>query len=119
LTRSGSIELDIDASDQGYPNYQFVLDDPVCCPPRRINSKSSATWLAHPPTVGAMVRKIAEDYLRLPRQFRAYTLPAAGPRVEGEWVPATQLPIWEAGMTEERLHDLLAQSAEARRRFEA
>lgn len=114
------IDLDVEApSDQGYPGYQFLLDDPLCCPLRRIEGKSSATWLAHPPTVGAVVMQIARDCLRMPSHFRPYVLPGAGDRVEGQWVSATQLPIWEPGMTEERLQDILEKSAEARRRVQA
>jgi hypothetical protein len=114
------IDLDVEApSDQGYPGYQFLVDDPLCCPPRRIEGKSSATWLAHPPTVGAVVMQIVRDCLRMPSHFRPYVLSSAGNRVEGQWVSATQLPIWELRMTEKRLQDILEKSAEARRRAQA
>jgi hypothetical protein len=111
-----AVGIDLDVEAPSYPGYQFPLDAPLLCPPRRIEGKSSATWLAHPPTVGAGVMQIAKECLRMPSHFRPYVLPSAGDRVEGQWLSATRLPIWKPGMTEERLQDLLEKSAKARRR---
>lgn len=52
----------------------------------------------------------------MPSRFRAYALPEAGDRVDGEWVSALDLPIWEPGMAQERLEQMRATAAEGRRR---
>lgn len=71
--------------------------------------RAQRSWLTH--------QRWAHWSARSPRTtcgFHDNSVPCAlseaGSKLKGEWVLATQLPIREAGMTEDRLHNLLAQS---------
>jgi len=112
----GAVGIDFDVDASVYPGYQFPRDDSLYFPSRRLEGKSSAAWPAHIPTVAGGVIQIIKEYARVPRRFRAYALPEAGDRVEGKWMSVLTLPIWEPGMTQERLDDMLATAAEVRRR---
>jgi hypothetical protein len=112
----GAIGIDLDVDAPAHPGYQFPRDDSLYFPSRRLEGKSSAAWPAHIPTVAGGITHIIKEYARVPSRFRAYALPEAGDRVEGEWMSALGLPIWEPDMTQERLDGMLATAAKVRRR---
>ncbi|MFI2561103.1 HNH endonuclease signature motif containing protein [Nocardia farcinica] len=109
------IDFDVDADILGYPCYQFPRDDSPLFPSRRLEGKASGAWPAHIPTIAGAIMHMVKEYARVPSRFRAYVLPEAGDRVEGEWMSALLLPIWEPSMTQERLDDMSATAAEVRR----
>ncbi len=112
----GAVGIDLDVEAPSYPGYQFPRDDSLYFPSRRLEGKSSAAWPAHIPTVTAGILHIIKEHTRVPSRFRAYVLPETGDRVEDEWMSALDLPIWEQGMTEERIRHMLATAAAVRRR---
>jgi hypothetical protein len=78
--------------------------------PYRLLRQSGGKWFQPLPTVSATVQTMIAR-LHVLQRLRGFAITGSGIRIEGEWVPAIDLPIWRDGFT---ANDLAAMQEKAR-----
>ncbi|MFB6536561.1 HNH endonuclease signature motif containing protein [Streptomyces noursei] len=103
-----SAGFEVDSGGGALARYDFPQIDYPGRPSGRVEPHGSDVWRADPLTFGAAW----SPHMHLGRQgyvmlrFRAFAILGSGPRVDGPWEDATNLPFWEDNVTQARLEEI-------------